>query len=536
VVPRRSWGAAGLVLACLAASAGEAPVLRAVEVRGCSAYSREGVLRIVRLDAGRRLEAQPSAIAAALEARYRDDGYPAARVSAELEPATGTLTLSVDEGTLAGVETPGLEGRARARALEALGLAPGRVLRDLDLDEALLRLEEASRGALERDEPAYEVEHTPEGARVVIRVRRRLVRPRLRLDAVGAQAVYDRVSGFSPRLGAEIAVADLRSYDPTTLYGQAAHGLEAKVTRFAVGAWRSFFAGRAVAGYELHDLTDTDDEFRALGIDAGPGSALGFRAFSDHFVRRGHEAYVLARLSPRWRAGLTYRSDAYLSLPAVTGSASDPPEPNPPVDEGVLRSVIASLQWSSQAGLFEGVREAQRSALMRSLYTRPLAAPPPFTLGVSFEWASRGLGGDLSFRRLIAEGRSRHPLTVRGALGARLLLGVAGGDVPVQKRFALGGLGTLRGYDEKEFDGEGFLLANLEWSLHTGRLLPALIPFADAGATWRGFRTTGGVRADLGLGLRWPAASALFVRLDAAVAVTRGGAGVRVTGLAHFPF
>jgi hypothetical protein len=534
--PRRPpWPAAALLaLAGLACFADDAPLLRAVEVQGCSAYSREQVLRIVRLDGEKRLLREPSAVAAALEARYHDDGYPAARVQGVLEG--GTLTLTVDEGSLAEVEIPALRGPARERALAALALVPGRVVRDLDVEAALGRLEEASRGALVREQPSHEVEATPAGARLVIHVRERRLRPRLRVDRVGTQAIRDRASGWAPRLGAEVTVADLRSYDHTALYGQAAYSVDADTTRFTAGIYRPFAGGRVVSGYEFHDLTDTEDDYRARGIAEAPGSAIAFRTYKDLFGRRGHEAYVVARLSPHWRAGLSFRSDAYTSLPAVTGSAEDPPKPNPPIDEGRMRSLIASLQWSSREGHFDDPREAHRWALLRSLYTRPLAHPPPLALGASFEWASKDLGGDFSFRRLIAEGRSHHLVTARGTLSTRLLVGIARGDVPAQKRFALGGLGTLRGYDEKEFDGEGLLLANVEWAVSLGRLVPSLIPFADAGATWTGARTTDGIRADLGLGLRWPPTGSFFVRVDGATAVTRGGGGLRVTGLVQVPF
>jgi hemolysin activation/secretion protein len=173
---------------------------------------------------------------------------------------------------------------------------------------------------------------------------------------------------------------------------------------------------------------------------------------------------------------------------------------------------------------------------MRSLYVRPLEQPPPLAANATFEWASRDLGGDFSFERLIVEGRSHHWVTARSTLRARLLLGIAGGEVPAQKRFFLGGLGTLRAYEEKEFDGEGMALANVEWAVRLARLLPLVIPFADAGATWDGSQTTDGLRADLGLGLRWPPSGPFFARVDGAVAVTRGGSGPRVTGLVQFPF
>lgn len=531
-----SWPAAALLgLLSLTASAGEAPLLSAVVVRGASVYSQERVLRIVGVGAGERLLREASAVAAALEERYHDDGYPAARVTGELDEASSTLTLSVDEGTLAGVEIPALHGSARSRALQALALAPGRVVQELDVEVALARLEEASRGALVRGEPPYEVERTPDGARLVLHVQRRMVRPRIRLGRVGTQSLRDRVSGWVPRLGVDLTLADLRSYDHTTLYGQAAYGLEAETTRFTAGAWRTFAGGAVVAGYEFHDLTDSDDDFRSRGIDEPPGSAISFRTYKDLFGRRGHEAFVLGRLARSWRAGLSFRSDAYSSLPVVTGSPEDPAKPNPPIDDGEMRSFIASLQWSSRRGLFDDPREAQRAALMRSLYTRPLAEPRPLAANVTFEWASKDLGGDFSFHRLIAEGRSHQRVTSRGTLSTRLLLGFASQDVPAQKRFFLGGLGTLRGYEEKEFDGEGLVLGNVEWAVYMARLAPLLIPFADAGATWHGTRTTDGLRADVGLGLRWPPTGPFFGRVDGAVAVTRGGSGFRVTGLVQIP-
>lgn len=529
--------AAALVgLLSLTAVADEAPVLRAVEVRGASVYSPERVGRIVGARAGQPLLREPSAVAATLETRYHDDGYPAARVTGQLDEATSTLTLSVDEGILAGVEIPALHGRARSRALQALALAPGRVLQELDVEAALARIEAASRGALVRDEPSYEVEWTPDGARLVLHVRPRTLRSRIRLGRVGTQSIRDRVSGWAPRLGVNLTLADLRSYDHTTFYGQASYGLESKVTRFTAGAWRPFGGGAVIAGYEFHDLTDTDDDFRSRALDEPPGTAVSFRTYKDLFGRRGSEAYVLARLARNWRAGLSFRGDSYTSLPVVTGSSKNPAKPNPPIDDGEMRSFIASLQWSSRGGLFDNPSEAQAAALMRSLYTRPLAEPRPLAATVSFEWASRDLGGDFSFHRLIAEGRSHQQVTSRGTLSTRLLLGFASPDVPVQKRFFLGGLDTLRGYDEKEFDGEGLALANVEWAIHVARLVPRIIPFADAGLTWKGARTTDGLRADLGVGLRWPPEGRIFGRVDGAVAVTRGGSGLRITGLVQIPF
>jgi hypothetical protein len=517
--------------------ADEAPVLRGVEVRGATLYTREQVLHIVRLDAGSRLWSSAAKAADALAARYHADGYVAARVQGSLDPATDVLALEIEEGTLAEVLTPGLEGSAREQALGALNLELGHVLRERDVDRALRRLEKASGASLVAAEPPYEVEETPEGqARLILHLARRVFQPQLRLGRVGTQSLRDRVSGWSPRLGANLRIADFSSYEPTTLYGQAAYALDSHAVTFTVGAWRPFASGRVVAGYEFHDLTDTEDEFKSKGIDEPPGTSVAFRTFKDLFERRGQEAYALVRLSSRWRVGLTFRSDTDSSLAVVTGSPDNPPVPNPPIDAGRLRSLIAVTQWSSERGLLEDPVEAHRAALLRNLFGRPLPRPPRVALSGSLEWCSPDFGGDFSFRRLIVEGRSHYPLTRVGAFSSRLLVGVADGDVPVQKLFSLGGLGTLRGYSEKQFEGARLLLANAEWSILTGRLIPALIPFVDAGETWRGERTSDGPKADVGIGLRWPPTAKVFARVDGAVAVTRGGSGLRVTGLVQLPF
>ena len=138
----------------------------------------------------------------------------------------------------------------------------------------------------------------------------------------------------------------------------------------------------------------------------------------------------------------------------------------------------------------------------------------------TFEVAAKdSLGGDFTFRRLIANLRGRAPLPGRQRLDLRLLLGFSGGTLPSQKRFALGGIGTLRGYDVKAFPGEHLALANLEWSLAPSTLLPRFIAFYDGGMAWSRGQDGAGWKSDLGLGLRFPADAGSFLRLDFARAL-----------------
>jgi hemolysin activation/secretion protein len=77
----------------------------------------------------------------------------------------------------------------------------------------------------------------------------------------------------------------------------------------------------------------------------------------------------------------------------------------------------------------------------------------------------------------------------------------------------LGGLGTLRGRENKVFGGDNAALATLEWIVRLPSPFPGLVAFYDGGAAW----DEGGDRSwksDLGAGLEWPAGRGMFLRAD----------------------
>ena len=156
---------------------------------------------------------------------------------------------------------------------------------------------------------------------------------------------------------------------------------------------------------------------------------------------------------------------------------------------------------------------------------------------LSLELASRDLGGDFDFRRLIAHLRGRHSLAAHQALAARLLLGVTGGDPPRQRRFALGGLGTLRGRSFKEFSGGNMALLSAEWAIHPASPWPAPLAFYDGGAVW-GSGAGSGWKSDLGLGLEWGLRGQILLRVDGAFPLNPapGRDGFRLTARLRAPF
>jgi hemolysin activation/secretion protein len=102
---------------------------------------------------------------------------------------------------------------------------------------------------------------------------------------------------------------------------------------------------------------------------------------------------------------------------------------------------------------------------------------------LEWERANGGLGGDFDYSRLLADLRHYVKVSPGQSLALRLLWGSAlSGRLPTQKEFALGGIGTLRAHEYKEFVGDQVLLTNLEYRFDVGRDYYSLA-FVDIGAT-----------------------------------------------------
>ena len=185
-----------------------------------------------------------------------------------------------------------------------------------------------------------------------------------------------------------------------------------------------------------------------------------------------------------------------------------------------MRSVIATVRWANRGELF-GTRQRERdSFLLRSLYGTRMEEGQELRAEATFEVATPDLGGDFDFRRFIGSIRGSRDIASRHAVRTRLLLGVSGGTVPFQRRFALGGMGSLRGRDLKLFAGDNAALATFEWVLRLPSPFPGLVAFYDGGAAWdRGQDRVW--KNDVGAGIEWPAGRGFFVRADAGFPLQR---------------
>ena len=533
-----SLSASLLALSLLAPAGGEIPEIRAVVVSGVSQDERETLLTYLRVAPGRRLTGTTDALATRLASHYRIRGFPAAEGKARFEPDNGTLFLDVDQGRLASIAIDGLEPDEQEPVLRALDLRPGAPFTDDAVTEALFRAHDAFPGALETvGEPPYSWERSDRGIGLTLHLRRKTAYVEWGRGGTGRAPLYNRVDGFAPGARARIFLF-APSLEPVEGYAHVSYGLAAEKARFALGVRRSLGQRtRLTLGYEFHDLTDTDDSFRAIGLEKPKGRKVFFSIFENYYARRGHEVSALLRASRRVQLGLNWRSDRYTSLPIEADGSlffdKDAPA-SPPVAEGSMRSLMATARWSPSA-LFADADVENDALLVRNPYGTAFVRAQGFRAEASFEWADPSLGGKLFFHRLIVHLRGSRHLALRHSLTGRALFG-AGKDLPPQRLFVLGGMGTLRGRPLGARTGERMAMATAEYVFDLGSPFPGLAVFYDGGDAWN----EGVARrwlSDVGVGLTWPGGETPLARIDLAVPLNTEGAArrVRVTGSLLIP-
>jgi hypothetical protein len=499
------------------------PILREVQLEGASAYDAEALKEAARLRTGEPLPRGPEALARVLESFYRLEGYPAAKVTGAFDEATGVLTLRVSEGRLSSIEVRGLEGQAETRAKRSLGLDPGEPLREPDVWVGLSRLQEESLGSLEPEgDPPYTIEPDGPDAKIVVGVKKRPRRLYIRGAGPRNAGRINRVDGIAPGIRLELALSDFKNYNHFRFGAFAAYGFSSKTLRYGVGFLRGIGEQQKTTwGYDYHDLSDTDDSFRRYGLEEAPGGIINSQQTVDFFRREGHEAFLYQKLGSRMQVGALYRNDFYSSLPVTTEDEPPPPESadyNPPVEEGRMSSVILSLRVVSRGRLFEGIESEFKSVFQPNLYgTDWTRQPETLRLDATYEISSSGLGSDFTFTRFLGRLRYHHDLNDHVAFDAGVLVGLTSGEPPRPKRFALGGLNTLRGFERKQFQGEEMALMVFETRIFPGGVWPAFIAFWDGGSVWKNATPDVGWKSDLGLGVRWPPRSRkIFGRADVA--------------------
>ncbi len=349
-----------------------------------------------------------------------------------------------------------------------------------------------------------------EGSGDYLEIEGKVLRVHLQVDTASGDVFltellrHTQVTSFAPGL-----LGTLRYQDPADRF-RVAGDLGVWFNTAREGRERfDFLVGPRVAlpllklaelGVQYHVLTDTTDRWRLAPVDSYLQSLLLNRPSAEYFRRSGITGFASTEPLAGFVLGAEYRLDDYASLATpekvfTLFNRDEAPFPNPAIDDGRIGSVLLRLEWSNRARNSYALRSARRDPEL-SLYAPLFDDRFQFRTANTVEIASRGLGGGAEFIRLSSVNAAYFPTGRRHGVWLRLR-GAGGNGLPAQKREALGGWGSLRGYDFKELRGDFSLLGSAEYQWQVFSLFVDLGSVRDAGA-WAAPRLGFGAAFNLG--------------------------------------
>ena len=497
-----------------AASLGQAPqpdrahFLKQLVVEGTTVFTAEDVRWLLDLREGAPLPASPERVAAMLQQRYEREGYTAAEVDAAYAPDSGTLHLRVDEGRIDAIEIHGVNPDAAERYRTALRVRPGDVFNQRIVRRDVDRILAETNGAVHvgRAPPdrgtrgAADIELIERDGRRVLMIplRERSGRFRVATGSAGREDLFSPVDGFTPALEFQGAVFDDDPRNYTLFTGFASYKFGADRPGYSLGVERSLGAPmRWYVGADVHDITDSDDRWRLSAVEQSL-VALAFKnTFRDYYRRRGIQVHSALRSGAHHEVSAAWRRDRHEPLTNATNYSffRDDREfrANAEVLPGDVRSLVLGYSYDSRGLEATSIAAAYQRHLADDLFRGVRSQQFGWRADWTTEIAGHGFGGDREYRRHILNARAYVPLAPRQVVGGRIMLGDSDGPLPVERRFALGGVGTVHGYKFKEVAGERMALMNVEYRLdlsgdastESSRSGLAALFFYDAGRVGR---------------------------------------------------
>ncbi len=265
---------------------------------------------------------------------------------------------------------------------------------------------------------------------------------------------YNRVEGLF--LGARMINPDWDDGRFLYMYGEGGYGFKSKDWRYTVGLERRFFyEHRLTVGAKAYDLTDSDDFWRIGRYENWIAAFCIKEDFFDYYNRRGFTGYLSQQVDDLMKFELEYRIDTFESMRnkanwTLFGGGKNFRE-NPAINEGDMRSLNFSAILDTR--------------------DRAFSADQGWYVKFDGEYTSPDMESDFDYERYILDVRWYQPLSRYDNLNTRIMLGSSKGQLPVQRGFYLGGIGTLRGTRFKEFAGTSMAMANIEYIFDPNRVL-----------------------------------------------------------------
>jgi len=277
---------------------------------------------------------------------------------------------------------------------------------------------------------------------------------------------YNRVDGPAPTVGAKLTSE--RSEHPLAhALGTYAFSRERFLwdAGFEIPLFDPIRFRVAAAAYRR---TATEDAWIVGEAENTIFALLARTDYRDHYEAQGFEGHVSWEPGRDFGLRVDARQEDQRSLEtrtrvSLTGK-DDEFRPNPPIEEGM-------------DGVLSGTARLGPAVI-------PVKGGTAGDL--TFERAGTPIQGDFDYGRLRATFHTVVQLSPKQSARARLIAGsTVEGDLPSQKIWHVGGIGTLRGEEYKKYSGDQFLLANAEYYLLARKNLWGF-GFLDWGRAWFG--------------------------------------------------
>jgi outer membrane protein assembly factor BamA len=456
------------------------PLLKELQIAGATIFNREDILWMLKIREGSPLLKPPGDIARALQEAYERDGYAEARVTSAFED--GRLSLTVDEGRIDDVEILGVTGEAADRARRRLGIKPGDLYNKRTIGQAVSRFVRESQGALAVGRPHHSRGRDPQSIPADVTLERRgprniLVVPFEQKAAhgdinggSGREDLFSPVDGFAPGVGYSTTIFDHARFNHAFLNAYVSYKFARDTAGYSAGGERPLFRGpRLFLGAELHDLTASDDVWRLASVEQTVASVAFKNTFRDYYRRRGAQVFTVLRMGANHELSAMARWDRHAPLANATSYSFFRDDasyrPNTPVVDQRVNAVVLGYTFDTRSLSTAGQAATYQRHLKDNLFGQGVRQRPGVRLEWTSEIAGHGLRGDAEFDRHIAQARGYVQMGERTLLSMRGLFGFSNGTLPVERQFAIGGIGSVHGYRFKEASGTGMALLNAEYRL-----------------------------------------------------------------------
>lgn len=275
-----------------------------------------------------------------------------------------------------------------------------------------------------------------------------------------ASSIYNRVDGLS--LGLTVDFSDPDSLLPTVWAG-GNYAFESERWRYGIGLEQTVLRRPAIVlGGSTYRKLASEDDWLLSSAENTAFALLAGQDYKDYYEAEGAKAYVKFRpvRDITFQTGFCYEEtkwlDAQPNLWSVFGNDDGFRENFSSVDSAARATGIDEIDTSTNYTWYASLEYSNRDE--SDLYYRS-----SWRARGSLEWSNPKLDSDFDYTRLAVSATRYQRLNRRLMAIIRGLYGGSDGVLPMHKQFYLGGLGTLHGYEHKEYTGQYFWLANIEY-------------------------------------------------------------------------